>query len=125
MIRNTGFSSTLSQVTRRREKPVRYRIVVASPQPRCEVRFKGALGQNGELDLIETVTPFEKDFVAWKVVAMFESLERDLPISVSLFSFDETSSQPSMKIGGFTGSHGGIVKNVDPNNSIGAGSIYD
>ena len=99
--------------------PVDLEIVVTTTEEGREVRIKGAIGQSGDLDLIDTTTPYRKRFRARSVIAMFESLDRDIFINVKLYG---DIGQP---ISAFMGPRGGIAKNFShPKYFGGAGQIY-
>ena len=105
-------------------EPVELEIVVTSTKDGEEVRFKGAIGQGGELDLIKTTTPYRKRFHARSVIAMFESLDKNVLISVELFGDIGQPWGTDRPISSFMGPHGGIAKDFAGRRSFGAGAIY-
>jgi len=110
--------------TSRPQDPVDFRILVSSAKTGREVRFKGAIGQNGVLDLVETTTPYEKEFCAHNVIAMFESLDPLVPVKVELFGDIGQTWSNDRPICSFTGPHGGITQDIAGLKSLGAGGIY-
>ncbi len=106
-------------------EPVDLEIVVTSTKSGREVQIKGAIGQGGELDLIDTSTPYRKRFRARSVIAMFESLDRDIFINVKLYGDIGQPWETDRPISAFMGPHGGIAKNfTHPKYFGGSGQIY-
>ena len=110
--------------SRQPSDPIEFRLVVSSTNAGREVRFKGAIGQGGNLDLVESTTPFEKRFTARSVIAMFESLDLSLPINVELFGDIGQSMSMDLPIRSFMGPNGGIAEDFIADRSLGVGGIY-
>jgi hypothetical protein len=86
-----------------------YKIVVVSRDAMSEAQFKGAISADGSLTLLVETTPFEIDFLASEIVALFETVSDGEGISVELLA---TQSDGTVKIvSGFGGQSGAILKN--------------
>ena len=106
----TSAGSTFKDV-----KPVDYEIVVSSFYPDREVTFKAAIGENGDLNLVESKTPFRKRFSAYRIIAMFETVDSNEKIKVELFAPSIRTEGP---IGGYCSNSGGIYKEIEGGTSI-------
>lgn len=86
-----------------------YRITVESREADEEVEFKAAVWAGSSLQLLVESTPFEHEFVAREVIALFESVNNRQGISAALYATQSDGSEK--KIGGFGGESGVILKN--------------
>lgn len=103
---------------------IEMKIVVSSMDKDRQVRFKGAVGHGGGLDLVESTTPYELQFSAKRVIALFESLDTDRSIMVELFGDFGQPNAADKPVSSFWGRGGGIGQDVQSDRSIGAGQIY-
>lgn len=89
-----------------------YVLLVTSDDP-AVVRFKAAVSRDGRLDLYIEETPFETEFLASNVAALFETVEGGARIRVELTTEVEGQSRV---VSGFGGSSGAIF--IDPRSGI-------
>ncbi len=82
-----------------------YTLRVTSEQHGEETEFKAAVSHDGRLDLYIESTPFETDFKAGRIAALFESIEADGELKVELIAEIEGQRR---KVSGFTGTSGAI-----------------
>ena len=61
--------------------PARWKLEVRGKA----VRFKAAIARDGILELIESVVPYDKEFTASRLIALFESMDES-EISVVAYS---------------------------------------
>ena len=71
------------------------------------IAFKAAISRNGQLDFYVEETPFEIEFVASTIVALFETVEAGGRIKVELITDVEGQQLP---VSGFTGSSGAVFR---------------
>ena len=64
--------------------PARWRLEVRSSDD-SNLRFRAAIACDGHLELVEAVAPYDKEFSATRVIALFESVE-ECDLSVVAFS---------------------------------------
>ena len=104
--------------------PVKMKIVVSSVDGDRVVKFKGAVGHGGGLDLVESTTPYVLYFSAIRVIALFESVESNVPIRVELYGDFDHADIDGRPVSSFTGLRGGIGKDVLDHRPIGVGGIF-
>lgn len=84
-----------------------YKLRVTADTGDSNIAFKAAISRNGQLDLYVEETPFEIEFVASTIVALFETVEAGRSIKVELITDVEGQKLPGS---GFTGSSGAIFR---------------
>lgn len=81
-----------------------YRIVVTSRDSKNEVEFKGAVSQDGAVTLLIEETPFEFEFLATQVIAVFDALSGKEGISAEIFLRQLDGTERTMgRFGGHSG----------------------
>lgn len=84
-----------------------YKLSVVARDSGEPVRFKGAVSRDGQLDLYIEYTPFEVAFNASRIAALFEAIEMDKRLQVSLSTVAEGEQR---HVAGFTGEAGAIFE---------------
>jgi len=64
-------------------------VEVVSDAPGSEQNFRGAIGYGGQLQLIESTTPFRKELNAVSLTAMFEATAADGRIAAALYEDED------------------------------------
>ena len=67
--------------------PARWRLEVRGKGD-SKLKFKAAIAHDGHLELIEEVAPYDKEFSASRVIALFESTDEG---SLSVVAFSDAS----------------------------------
>jgi hypothetical protein len=67
--------------------PARWRLEVRGTDD-SKLRFKAAIARDGHLELIEEVAPYDREFSASRVIALFESAEGG---GISVVAFSDAS----------------------------------
>lgn len=84
-----------------------YKLRVIAETGESNIGFKAAVSHNGQLDLYVEETPFEIEFVAATIVALFEAVEASGRIKVELITDIEGQQRT---VSGFAGSSGAIFQ---------------
>ena len=90
--------------------PRLYTLRVTSEDSEREMRFKAAVSHDGRLDLHIESTPFETEFLASRVAALFEAIDSGGRLKVQLITEIEGQRRP---ISGFGGRAGAIFDDRD------------
>jgi hypothetical protein len=83
--------------------PRLYTLRVISEDSEQETRFKAAVSHDGRLDLYIESTPFETEFLASQVAALFEAIENEGRLKVVLITEIEGQRRPITAFGGSAG----------------------
>lgn len=83
--------------------PRLYLLRVASEDSASETRFKAAVSCDGRLELYIESTPFEIEFGALRVAALFESVDDDGRLRVELLTEINGQRRPVLGFGGRSG----------------------
>jgi ATP-dependent Clp protease ATP-binding subunit ClpA len=83
--------------------PHRYTLRVTSEDGVTATQFKAAVSHDGRLDLYIEATPFETEFLANRVVALFEAIDSDGRLKVELITEVDGRSMPVSGVGGRAG----------------------
>lgn len=83
--------------------PRLYTLRVTTEDSEQETRFKAAVSHDGRLDLYIESTPFETEFLANRVAALFEAIDSDGRLNVQLITEIEGERRPISRFGGRAG----------------------
>jgi hypothetical protein len=103
----SSIASVASSGARAASGPRPYTLRVISEGSEKEIRFKAAVSHDGRLDLYIERTPFEIDFLASRVAALFEAIDSGDRLKVELITEMDRERRP---IAGFGGSAGAIFE---------------
>ncbi len=81
----------------------RYTLRVISEDGVGATQFKAAVSHDGRLDLYIESTPFETEFLASRVVALFEAIDGDGRLRVQLITEVDGQNRPVAGVGGRAG----------------------
>jgi hypothetical protein len=84
--------------------PARWRIEVRGRND-PHLRFRAAIACDGHLELIEAAAPYDKEFSATRVIALFESVEES---DLSVVAFSDASGM-YMRQCSFSGGRSGRI----------------
>ena len=87
--------------------PKHYRLRIMGADGREGVRFKAAVSRNGRLELYVEETPFEVEFTATRIAALFEAVSGNAALKVELIS--EVGGEQRV-VSSFGGEAGAIFK---------------
>lgn len=85
----------------------RFVVEIISDAPGSEQKFRGVIGYDGQLQLIESRTPFRKKFSAVGLTGMFEATAADGKIVATLY---EDQNGKLIKFGDVRGRSGKITE---------------
>ena len=80
-----------------------YELRVTSEKGPMVVAFRGAIGHDSQLELIEASTPYSRVLDASRLTAMFESIDSSQSLSVELYGELEGETKVIASFGGYAG----------------------
>jgi hypothetical protein len=84
--------------------PAKWRLEVRG-KPRVKLAFKAAIARDGHLELIEATTPYDQEFTASRLIALFEAVDEG---TLEVVAYSDASGA-YLKQCSFAGDRGGRI----------------